>query len=93
MWGCARLATVFASPLEAALAIRISGSVGGEDFDRDGAIEAGVEGLVDFTHPPGANRAEDLVRPNPDVEGHKEEVLARSIRSPRLCRFIKGITK
>lgn len=83
----------FRLTLEAALAIRISGSVGGEDFDRDGAIEAGVEGLVDFTHPPGANRAEDLVRPSPDVEGHKEEVLARSIRSPRLCRFIKGITK
>ena len=76
----------FGLTLEAALAIRISGGLGGEDFDRDGAIEAGVQGLVDFTHPPGANQAEDLVRTQPraDVEGHKEGLLAHtSIRLPR----------
>ena len=32
-----------------------------EDFDGDGAVQAGVAGLTDLTHAPGANGREDLV--------------------------------
>jgi hypothetical protein len=49
-------------PLEPLLQIGIAGDVRGEDFDRDGAIETCVSGPVDFTHPAGTERGQDLVR-------------------------------
>ena len=42
--------------------IRISGDVGGQDFDRDGAIEARVARLVDFAHAAAADRRDDFIR-------------------------------
>jgi len=50
--------------LEARPPIGISGEVIGKDFDRDRAMEAGVAGLVNFAHAPGANETEDLVGPS-----------------------------
>ncbi len=42
------------------------------DFERDHAIEVGVERLVDHAHPALTNLAGQLIRaePCPDVEGH-----------------------
>ena len=37
----------------------------GKNFDGDGAVEAGVFGFVDFTHPAGAERRQDFVRTEP----------------------------
>ena len=39
----------------------IGGQPLGQDLDRDIAIEARVAGAVDLTHPPGADRSDDLV--------------------------------
>ena len=47
--------------LEAFAELRIRCNVRGQDFDRDGAIEASVAGFVDFTHAPRTNGREDLV--------------------------------
>ena len=59
--------------LEAGPAIGISGDVSRKDFNRDGALEAGVAGLVDFAHPPVADQAEDFVgaEPRPSDKGHR----------------------
>ena len=37
--------------------------LGGQHLDRDVAAEAGVARAVDLAHPAGAEKAEDLVRP------------------------------
>jgi len=42
--------------LEPLLEIRVRRDVLGEDFDGDGAVQAGVTGLVDFSHATGAER-------------------------------------
>ena len=48
--------------LEPGAAVRIGADVGREHLDRDGAIEAGVAGLVDIAHAAGPDGGEDLVR-------------------------------
>ena len=53
---------VFASRSEPLLEIRIRGDVLGKDLDGDGAVQAGIKHLLDFSHAPSANRGEDLVR-------------------------------
>ena len=47
--------------LEPGAAVRIGADVGREHLDRDGAIEAGVAGLVDIAHAAGPDGGEDLV--------------------------------
>ena len=49
-------------PLEATQAISIVGETGWEDFDRDPAIEAGIECAVHLTHAACPERTEDLIR-------------------------------
>jgi len=49
--------------LEPCPALRIAADVGGEDFDGDAAVEAGVAGPVDLAHAAGADSGLDLVRP------------------------------
>ena len=51
--------------LEARPALGIAGQAGRQHLDRDGAVETGVPGAVHLAHPPGADGAEDLVRPEP----------------------------
>jgi hypothetical protein len=43
------------------------------DLDRDAAIEPRVARLVDFAHPTGANRRQDLVRPEASTDGKGHE--------------------
>jgi hypothetical protein len=47
---------------DAAAALRVAGHEAWQQLDRDVALEAGVAGAVDFAHPAGAERREDLVR-------------------------------
>ncbi len=47
--------------LEATEPLVVVGQLLGQHLDRDLAIEAGVLGSVDLAHPPGSERAEDLV--------------------------------
>jgi hypothetical protein len=56
-------------PFEAGPAVGISGHVSQKDSDRDGAIQAGVTGFVDFAHSSGPDLAEDLVRAQPRARG------------------------
>jgi hypothetical protein len=42
--------------------LRVSGERLRENLDGDGAIQTRVSGLVDLSHPPGVERAEDFVR-------------------------------
>ena len=48
--------------LEPVAELRVIGDLGGEDLDRDRAIEAGVARLVDLAHPAGTERSQDFVR-------------------------------
>ena len=48
--------------LEPLLQIRISGNMFTQHLDGDGAIEAGIGGLVNFTHPACAEGRFDPVR-------------------------------
>ena len=58
--------------LEAGAAVRVGADLGREDLDGDGAVEAGVAGLVDLAHAAGADGGEDLVRAEAGTrrEGH-----------------------
>ena len=49
-------------PLEALAELRPRGGLSDDDFDGDGAIEAGVARLVDFPHAAFAELGDDLVR-------------------------------
>jgi hypothetical protein len=44
---------------------------GGRTFDRDRAIEAGVEGFVDLAHSAGADQRHDLVG-DPPIAGARD---------------------
>ena len=44
----------FCLTLEPSTTIRIAGDEIGKHFDRDGAIQAGIAGFVDFAHSSGA---------------------------------------
>jgi hypothetical protein len=55
--------------LQAGTAVRISGEVAGKDLDRDGAVQAGVSGLVDLPHPSGTDEGHDLVGAEPRAGG------------------------
>jgi hypothetical protein len=48
--------------LEAGFEVGIRGERGGQNLDRDRAIEARVFRLVDLAHAAGADRGEDFVR-------------------------------
>jgi hypothetical protein len=48
---------------EALLEVRVGGDVFGEDFDSDGAIQAGVASFVNFAHPTRTDGGLDFVRP------------------------------
>ena len=56
--GGSRLGFLF----ETTQTISIVGETGWEDFDRDPAIEAGIERAVDLTHAACPERTEDLIR-------------------------------
>ena len=49
--------------LEAPQAVRVLRVRGGQDLDRDVALQPRVAGAIDLAHPARADRAEDLVRP------------------------------
>ena len=51
----------FGFGLEAGDGGRVVGEFGGEEFQRDEAVEAGIAGAVDFAHGAGAEFAEDQV--------------------------------
>ena len=51
--------------LEARPALGIANQAGRQHLDGDGAIETGIPGAVDLAHPPRADGARDLVRPEP----------------------------
>ena len=48
-----------------------------EDFDRNGAFQPGVAGTVHFTHTPGTEQRENLVRAQPGStgKGHSQNIL------------------
>jgi hypothetical protein len=46
---------------EPARAFRVRGQIGAQDLEGDEALEASVLGLVDHTHPAGAELRQDLV--------------------------------
>jgi hypothetical protein len=48
--------------LEPSAHLGIARDVGGQHLDRDRALESRITGLVDFAHPAGAKRADDLIR-------------------------------
>ena len=48
--------------LEPLFQIRVGGDVLGEHLNGDGAVQAGVPGLVHLAHPLSANGREDFVR-------------------------------
>jgi hypothetical protein len=48
--------------LEAAQPLGVPKGFLGQDLEGDLTSEAGVAGSIDFTHPPGTQRGEDLVR-------------------------------
>ncbi len=54
-------------PLESGEALRIGGDRGGEDFERDLAIQLRVTGTPNFAHAAGAKRADDLEGPDSDT--------------------------
>ena len=56
----------------------------GEDLDGDGAVQAGVAGLVDLTHAARADEREDLVRAElySCFQGHRSEP---TISSSQVC--------
>ena len=57
---------------EAGAEVFALGDVVGEDFDGDGAVEAGVFGFVDFAYAAGADGGDDFVRAEfvAGAEGH-----------------------
>ena len=55
--------------LEAGERLGIAGQVGRQDLHRDVAIELRVSRAVDLAHTAGAERTEDLVRPEPGSGG------------------------
>ena len=48
--------------LQSRAELRVRGELGGEDFHRDVAPEARVDGAIDLAHATRADRADDLVR-------------------------------
>jgi hypothetical protein len=58
--------------LEPPLQVGIGRDVCGEDFDGDGAVQAGIAGFVDFAHSSCADRREDFVWPElrPNFKRH-----------------------
>src|SRR5712664_3655153 len=67
-------------PLEALARVGRRGRRGRENLDGNRAIETCIARLVDFTHPAGAERAEDLVRPEARAgrEAHAKSLTAES---------------
>ena len=63
----------FGFSLESLLEIRISRNVLGQHLDGDGAVQAGVAGLVDLTHPARADLGGDAVgtERGAGLEGHR----------------------
>ena len=53
---------------EAAAALRIAGARGGQNLDRDEAVEAGVLGLVDLAHASGAEFFQKLILENSSAD-------------------------
>src|SRR5713101_1333072 len=68
--------------IEALPELRISGGRRRQDLDRNGAIEAGVSGLVDFSHPAGTDQRHDFVRTEPGARSQGHAI----VRSAGLCR-------
>ncbi len=56
--------------LEALAQFRIGRQLTRQHFDRDQAIEAGIPGAIDFTHPTRAERIENLVRAKASTGHH-----------------------
>ena len=48
--------------IESLVLLRVAGVIGPDDFDRHHAIEAGIAGLVDLAHAPGAEGRLDEIR-------------------------------
>ncbi len=79
--------------LEPLRELGVAGKRGRQDFDRDRALEPCVAGLVDFSHPTRAKRADDLVRTElgPGLEGHKRpRDYSGSGRDPRRLSAATG---
>ena len=57
--------------LEARAALRVGGEFSWEDLDGDRAVEAGVASLVNLSHAPGADQAEDFVRAEPRARSQR----------------------
>ena len=51
--------------LEALLQVADRRRVRGQDFDRDGSVETGVAGFVDFAHAAGTGKLENFVGTEP----------------------------
>ena len=64
--------------LEALTQVRSGGDVRQQRLDGDDAIEAGVFGLIDLAHSPGADGVKDFVRAEARASGngHKRVILA-----------------
>ena len=71
-------------------AFRIAANIRREDFDRDRAVEAGIAGLVDLAHAPGADSRLDLVgsEASPGDEAHVLGLRGALYAAP--CRFCAG---
>ena len=65
MCGVAQLGDGTRFPLETLAALTILGDILAEHFDRNGAVEPGVFGLVDLPHPASTNGCHDLVGAEP----------------------------
>jgi hypothetical protein len=64
---CLRLA------IQSLLQFRVGGQVRGENFHRDGTIEAGIARAIDFPHATGPDRCLNLVGSQPGASGQWHE--------------------
>ena len=64
--------------LEPLLEIRVGGDVLGEHLDGHGAVQAGVAGLIDLTHPARAEGGLDLVGTEGGAWGDWERITPSS---------------
>jgi hypothetical protein len=75
--------------LESLPACRIRGDLGRQDLERDIAVQAGIVGTINLTHPPGTYRRNDLVGPEACAgrerrerrEGHAWGSVAQRVRA------------
>ena len=92
MWGWFKLETARASRSNLCARFGIAGYVRWQDFDGNGAIEPGISGLVDLSHPAFADFLGDFVMGDGLAYQRSLQDRGKSISRILVYRFINTFT-